>query len=140
MTVRVEAGMIMAALEYDETISPFECRMGWAVDLDKGDFLGKDSLVRLKGNQRSTIVSIVIDGNSKGLDEQKIFAGETEVGHVTMAVPSPALDGRTLALARVDRANTSIGNELVVQGQDGRRAAHIVATPVYDPERLRVRM
>jgi len=43
-----------------------------------------------------------------------------------------------LGLARIDRANSSVGNKLDLNMEsDGQ--AEIVATPVYDPERLRSR-
>ena len=49
MMVRVEAGMIMGdGLEYDRSVSPWECGLGWAVDLDKGDFRGRDAVLRLR--------------------------------------------------------------------------------------------
>jgi aminomethyltransferase len=139
MMVRVEAGMIMAELEYDDETSPYECRMGWAVDLEKPHFHGKAALVALKGAARRTIVSIVIDGDPEGLDGAPITLDATTVGSVTMAVPSPTLGGRTLALARLAKGITAPGQTLVVSSDAGDRAAHVVATPVYDPERTRLR-
>jgi aminomethyltransferase len=135
MMVRVEAGMIMAELEYDENTSPYECRMGWAVDLDKDSFHGKKALVGLKTQARSSIASIVIDSEADGLDGAQISAAGELVGAVTMAIPSPVLGGKTLALARLNKGFTSIGQELLAGGKQ----ATVVATPVYDPERKRVR-
>jgi aminomethyltransferase len=139
MMVRVEAGMIMSGLEYDSTVSPFECRMGWSIDLEKGDFLGRDALTGLKGNHQSTIVSIVVDAPADGLDECVLLSENEPVGHVTMAIESPHLDGQTLALARVSRANSGDGIVLQVQSPGGTVLARVVTTPVYDPERLKVR-
>lgn len=139
MMVRVEAGMIMAELEYDHETSPYECRMGWAVDLEKGVFHGSQALAALKQSARRTIVSIVIDGDAEGLDGASITLDGETVGSVTMAVPSPALGGRTLALARLAKGNTAPGQRLVVAAESGDRDAEVVATPVYDPERRRVR-
>lgn len=139
MMVRVEAGMIMSGLEYDSTVSPFECRMGWSIDLEKGDFLGRDALTRLKGNHQSSIVSIVCDAPADGLDDCVLLAENEPVGHVTMAVESPHLDGQTLALARVNKANSADGSVLQVQSPKGAVLARVVTTPVYDPERLKVR-
>lgn len=139
MMVRVEAGMIMSGLEYDSTVSPFECRMGWSIDLEKGEFLGRDALTRLKGNHQSSIVSIVVDAPADGLDECVLLSENEPVGHVTMAIESPHLDGQTLALARVNRANSGDGSVLHVQSPSGMALARVVTTPVYDPERQKVR-
>jgi aminomethyltransferase len=139
MMVRVEAGMIMSGLEYDTTVSPFECRMGWSIDLEKGDFIGRESLSRLKGNHRSSIVSIVIDGPAENLDDCVVLSEDEPVGHVTMAIESPHLGGQTLALARIDRAHSAVGSLLAVTSLNGVVSGRVVATPVYDPDRLRVR-
>ena len=53
MMIRLEAGMVMGEFEYDETISPWEASLGWAVDLDKGDFRGRDAVVRLRDERRT---------------------------------------------------------------------------------------
>ena len=38
MMRRIEAGLIMGdGLEYDSTVSPFECGLGWTIDFEKGD-------------------------------------------------------------------------------------------------------
>jgi aminomethyltransferase len=139
MMVRVEAGMIMAELEYDHETSPFECRMGWAVELEKGQFHGRDSLVALKDKARHTVVSVTIEGEAEGVDGATIILDGEEVGLVTMAVPSPELGGKTLALAKLKKGITSAGQELQVVVDGNTRSAVVVATPVYDPERKKVR-
>ncbi|WP_053382409.1 aminomethyltransferase family protein [Leucobacter celer] len=139
MIVRVEAGMVMGGLEYDEDTTPFECRMGWAVDLEKQHFHGREALVALKEQARRTIASLVIESAPDELEGAVILHDGAEVGHVTMAVPSPELGGETLALARVAKGHAAKGTSLTVRTPDGEAAARVVATPVYDPQRLKVR-
>ena len=33
---RIEGGFIIGGVEYDPTVSPYECGLGWSVDLEKG--------------------------------------------------------------------------------------------------------
>ena len=67
----------------------------------------------------------LMDNNKKG-------------GLVTMAIPSPYLEGKFLGLARINRVNAIVGNKLdLVLEENGQ--AEILATPVYDPERARSR-
>lgn len=139
MMCRVEAGMIMADLEYDRTTTPFECRMGWSVDLDKDQLLGRNALMEKKDSARSQVVSLVVEGVPDGLDGTPLRAGESEVGHITMAVLSPHLDGATLALARVERDHAEVGTEMAAGERSAPRPAAIVSTPVFDPDRRRVR-
>ena len=127
----------MGELEYDETLTPWECRMGWAVDLGKEEFQGKSALARAKNSPSVDVVSVVLSGDGE-YDGAPLAADGERVGHVTMAVPSPHLGGRFLGLARVGVKHAAPGLVLDV-GVDGDRTATIVPMPVYDPERTRVR-
>ena len=44
--VRLEGGFVFGGVEYDNTVSPYECGLGWAVALDKGEFRGRAGLLR----------------------------------------------------------------------------------------------
>ena len=43
---RIEGGFIIGGIEYDPTVSPYECGLGWSVDLDKGAFQGREARAR----------------------------------------------------------------------------------------------
>src|SRR5437868_9111375 len=45
-TLRLEAAMPLYGHELTEEIDPFQARLGWAVKLDKGDFVGRHALER----------------------------------------------------------------------------------------------
>ena len=135
MMARIEAGLIMGGLEYDETSTPWECRMGWAVDLAKPEFQGKAALAASKASTRKTLVSIAFPKGAEGLDGAEIKVGGSPVGAISMAIPSPALDGKMLALARIDKVHASVGTSIAAAGTSGT----IVSMPVYDPDRKRAR-
>jgi aminomethyltransferase len=140
MMCRVEAGMIMGGLEYDHTVTPYECRMGWALDFDKGPWLGRDALLAKKGTVRGRVVTVQVDAEPEAAEGARLLLDGTDVGHVTMAVPSPHLGGATLAMARVDQDAAKAGTSLTIAGAGGATAPAVVRpTPVYDPERTRVR-
>ena len=85
-------------------------------------------------------MSIRIDGDPDALEFVPIFDGDREVGLVSMAVPSPQLGGATLAMARLHRDVVKPGTTLTVKDSNGvARSAEVMSTPVYDPERVRVR-
>ncbi|MFJ8109108.1 aminomethyltransferase family protein [Streptomyces sp. NPDC096132] len=140
LTCRTEAGMIMGELEYDRTVTPFECRMGWAVDFGKGPFQGRDALLAKKDGATGRVVSVVVAAPPEVAEGARLELDGRHVGHVTMAVASPALDGATLGLARVHRDAARSGTSLTAVAADGSPAdATVRPTPVYDPERARVR-
>ena len=46
---RIEGGFIIGGIEYDPTVSPYECGLGWSVELDKGEFQGRAALADGQG-------------------------------------------------------------------------------------------
>jgi glycine cleavage system aminomethyltransferase T len=140
MTCRVEAGMIMGELEYDSTVTPFECRMGWAVDFDKGPFHGRDALLAKRETATGRVISVVVGAGPEKAEGARLHLEGRDVGHITMAVRSPHLDGATLGMARVHRDGAKNGTVLAAVAADSTTApATVKPTPVYDPERTRVR-
>ena len=45
---RLEAGILSYGQDLDLENNPYEVRLGWQVDLDKGNFIGKEALARIK--------------------------------------------------------------------------------------------
>src|ERR1051325_8259845 len=47
-TLRLEAKMALYGHEIDASISPLEADLGWIVKLEKGEFVGRDALLKQK--------------------------------------------------------------------------------------------
>ena len=47
-SLRLEMGMALYGNDIDDTVTPFEANLGWITKLSKGDFVGRDALVRQK--------------------------------------------------------------------------------------------
>jgi len=56
-SLRLEMGMALYGNDIDDAVTPLEANLGWIVKLQKGDFTGKDALVRQKeaGIQRKLV-------------------------------------------------------------------------------------
>ena len=136
---RIEGGFIIGGIEYDPTVSPYECGLGWSVELDKGDFQGREALARDKEATRLRLTSVVLERGGDEASGGEIFVDGEEVGLVTQAVESPYLDGKTLGLAKVRKERNSPGQRVEAQVGEERIAGEIVSHPVYDPERRRAK-
>jgi aminomethyltransferase len=135
--LRVESGLIFVTFDYQPgELSPFELGLGWAVDLDKGDFVGKDALARLADQPpRRCITGVALDGDDVPDPESAVEHEGEAVGAITVAVKSALLD-RVLALAVLDGAVASRpGSRVRVSGSEG----EVAALPFHDPERTRPR-
>jgi glycine cleavage system aminomethyltransferase T len=135
--LRVESGLIFVTFDYQPgELSPYEIGLGWAVKLDKGDFIGQDALRRLAGEpRRRAIVGVALEGDQVP-DPESVVEHEGEaVGAITVAVGSVVLD-RVIALAVVDGRAASEGTRVHVGDAEG----EVAALPFYDPERRRPRV
>ena len=131
-SLRFEARLALYGHEIAETINPYEAGLGWVVKLDKGDFIGRAALERIKaeGPQRRLVgLEMIGRGIARGGYQVATTDGEV-VGEVTTGMPSPTL-GKNLALALVRRESAKVGGELDVLVRGKPIRARIVKTPFY---------
>jgi len=141
--LRVEAGLIFAGYEFDDTTNPFEAGIGFTVPLKTkaDDFIGKDALIARKENPQRQLVGLDIEGGVVPSSGDCIRVGKAQVGQITSAIKSPIL-GKVIALARVDVTHSKIGTPIEVgqlDGQQKRLKATVVAFPHFDPDKSRVK-
>jgi aminomethyltransferase len=136
---RIEGGFIIGGVEYDPTVSPWECGLGWAIDLDKADFQGKDAVARDKEQTQLRLGSVTLEGGGDEASGAPLSVDGEEVGFVTQAVVSPYLNGRTLGLAKIRKDLKEPGQQVGAQVGGERVAGEVVRHPVYDPERRRAK-
>lgn len=136
---RIEGGFIIGGVEYDSTVSPYECGLGWSVDLAKGDFRGRDGCVRDRDATRLRLTSVALDGGGDAASGAAILIDGADAGFVTQAVESPLLGGRTLGLAKIDADLIEPGRPLTARVDGVEVAGEIVQHPVYEKERRRAK-
>lgn len=130
-TLRLEAAMSLYGHELSDTISPLEANLGWICKLQKGDFIGREAMLRLKedGLTRRIAGFEMVD---KGIarDGFDVFVGERRVGEVTSGSPAPFLKKNIgLAFLPVEFAKT--GQEITIDVRGKKLAAVVVPTPFY---------
>lgn len=109
-TLRMEAGMNLYGHDMDETISPYDCNMGWTLALkDDRDFIGREALVskRKQAKEDNTAMKQVgLLMTSRGVlregMEVTINQGtdKEQKGVITSGTFSPSLKN-SIAIARV---------------------------------------
>ena len=133
MTIRrIEAGIFGNLTDIDTTINPFEAGLGFCVNMDKEDFIGRDALLdKDKGTclfgltcKTETPVS-----GSKVIDEDKI------VGHITAGVHSLTLN-TGIGYVRFYEPKDWPGKELILKLPNGENhKSKVVNLPFFDPEK-----
>jgi aminomethyltransferase len=92
-TLRLEAGMALYGHEIDASISPLEAGLEWIVKLDKGEFVGREALLRQKerGPTRK-LAGFEMLGRGIGRDGYEVLVNGSPAGWVTSGSPSPTLN------------------------------------------------
>ena len=130
-----------AGAEFGPDIDAYESGLGFAVDLKKPDFIGREALARNRESPRRTLVGLRFNGNEVPVHGDGVYVDRRQVGVVTSATRSPVL-GCAIAMARVS-AEWSESDQLEVGKLDGhmkRLTATVCAVPFVDPKRERPRV
>ena len=130
-TLRLEAGMRLCGQDMDESTSLLEAGLGWIVDWDKGDFVGRDSLVaeKKKGSRRRLVGFEVLERGiaRSGYD---VYAGSDCVGKVTSGTLTPFL-GKAVGMAYLPSTLSACGTEFGIDIRGRRVRAKVVKMPFY---------
>jgi aminomethyltransferase len=129
-TLRLEAAMPLYGHELADAIDPFSAGVGWAVKLDKGHFVGCETLRALKANPPQTRIGLVLDGKRIARQGAAVFAGDQPIGQVTSGTFSPTLQ-QSIAMALVAPNLAGPSATLAVDVRGHREAARVAKLPFY---------
>jgi 4-methylaminobutanoate oxidase (formaldehyde-forming) len=121
--------------------TPLEANLGFCVRFDKGDFFGRDALLRQRaaGPERK-LVPLVLDGEACVLwGGEAIVAEGRVVGRVRSGGYAHTI-GQNVALAYLPRALARPGTAVAVESFGRLVAAEVRAAPLWDPGGERVRV
>jgi glycine cleavage system aminomethyltransferase T/glycine/D-amino acid oxidase-like deaminating enzyme len=145
-SLRLEKGYRDMGVDIDNTDSPLEAGLGFAVAWDKpGGFVGRDALLRAReqGPPRQRVVSLAVDDPAVDLfgNEPVLREGE-RVGYVRAAAYGHTIGG-AVGLAQVacpDGVTSQwlSGGGFRVWTPAGDVPARLQIAPLYDPKRLRI--
>jgi glycine cleavage system aminomethyltransferase T len=129
---RIEAGLLNAGSDFDETVTPFAAGLGAMVNLDKHDFIGKAALQ--KDDQRRRTWGLRVAGGvariGHGLSKDGVPAGR-----VCSTAWSP-FQQCGVAIVRLDDPDLPPGTVLAVECHDDKiRPAETCDLPMYDRNR-----
>lgn len=128
-TLRLEAGMPLYGHEMNENISPLEAGLGFAVKMNKSDFIGKQGLIE-RGEPTKSRVGLKITGRGIARENCPVFYNDREIGRTTSGTHSPYL-GYPIAMALIDKDFIKVGANLQVEVRGKRISAEIVSLPFY---------
>jgi aminomethyltransferase len=127
-TLRLEMGYALYGHEMDETRTPVESGLLWITRLDKGDFIGRDAIVRRKEEgPRERLIGFELTERGVPRKDQRIMSDGEAVGVVTSGSYSPSLD-RGIGLGYVP---PDTGDAVTIDVRGKGVSARIVGLPFY---------
>ena len=128
-SLRLEMGFCLYGNDIDETTNPIEAGLGWITKANKGDFIGRDAIVKIKteGVKRKLAAMISVE---KVLPRHgyEISQNGDVVGNITSGTLSPIL-GHPIALGYVDKEYIDSEAQLNVKIRDKDIPLTIVKLP-----------
>lgn len=130
-TLRLEKGFALYGNDITKDTHPLEARMGWLTKLDKGEFIGRDSLLKAKENGLDRkLVGLTIDDKRAipRKDYNILDEDDNEIGFVTSGSRSITL-GKNIGMGYVAIDYASEGDSVFVEIRNKLAEAVVVKPP-----------
>ena len=130
-TLRLEMGMALYGNDIDDTVTPLEANLGWLVKLKKGEFVGRDALVRQKeAGLKKKLAGFTSDERAFPRHGYKVFVNGEPSGDVKSGTLSPTLN-IPIGTAYVPPASAAEGSSLEIEIRGKRIPARVAKMPFY---------
>ncbi|MEX0907899.1 MAG: glycine cleavage system aminomethyltransferase GcvT [Gemmatimonadota bacterium] len=130
-SLRLEMGYALYGNDIDVLRSPLEAGLGWITKLDKGDFIGRDALVRQKeAGIRERLVGFVCTERGFPRHGYTVRVDGEPAGEVTSGIVSPMLQ-QGIGMAYVPVESAKAGTRIDIMVRDRAIPAEIARPPFY---------
>ncbi|MEJ8573646.1 FAD-dependent oxidoreductase [Microbaculum marinum] len=137
-SLRLEKGFVYWSAEVTPDTDPYEAGLGFCVALDKGDFIGRDALGRIRADGPARrLVTLSVDGYAPLIGGEAVLHEGRVVGTTTSAGFGYTV-GRTIAFAYVPAA-LSKARDFVIEAYGKAYVAQRGSRALYDPKGERLR-
>ena len=128
---RLEAALRLYGSDMDQRVNPYEAGLGWTVKLEKGDFVGRDALARVRQDgPRRTMIGLKTEPGNIPRHGAAVKGEAGQTGVVTSGTHSFFL-GHPIALAMVEVPSFRVGDKVAVEVRGREAQAEVVKLPFY---------
>ena len=130
-SLRLEMKYVLYGNDIDQTTNPLEAGLGWIVKPDKGDFVGKEPILKLKeeGLKRK-LVAFELKDQAFPRPHYEIEKDSKKIGQVTSGTFSPSLNkGIGLGYVPIEHSKVDTEFDILIRGKAHR--AVVVKPPFY---------
>lgn len=128
-SLRLEKKYCLYGNDIDKTTNPLEAGLGWITKLDKGDFIGREALAKIKAEGiKRKLMGFEVEGRMIPRHGYEIKKDGESVGLVTSGAYSPVLEGN-IGLGYIAMPYANIDEEIEIESRGRSIPAKIVKTP-----------
>ncbi len=136
-TMRMEKSYVYWSTDVTPDTNPWEAGLGWRVDLDKGDFIGRSALLAVRDDVTRRLCTFTLDGEAWPVGGEAILHDGAVVGFTTSANFGHSV-GKPIVMGYVPAGLADAqGFSVEVYGDAYPATRHDAA--VYDPRNERLR-
>lgn len=130
-SLRLEMGMALYGNDIDDTVTPLEANLAWIVKLQKGDFTGRDALVRQKAEGvRRKLVGFTSSEKVFPRHGYPVWCGGAPSGTVCSGTMSPSLN-IPIGTCYLPAASAAAGSSFEIEVRGKRVGATVAKLPFY---------
>ncbi|MGA2294903.1 MAG: FAD-dependent oxidoreductase [Acidimicrobiales bacterium] len=137
-SLRLEKGYRVWGSDVTSIDTPFEAGLGFAVRMDKGDFIGREALEAMGPPARRLVCLVLDDPRVIALGSEPVRVDGQAVGRITSGGFGYTLE-RSIAYAYVPTSCSEVGQRAEVVVFGAAVGATVMAEPLFDPANERVR-
>lgn len=130
-SLRLEVRYMLYGNDIDETTNPIEAGLGWICKPEKGEFIGREAVLKMKDVKPSRkLQGMVLEEKAIPRQGYELFVGNEEVGHITSGAFSPVLE-KGIALGYVARQHARADKQVEIDIRGKRVPAVQIKGPFY---------
>jgi glycine cleavage system aminomethyltransferase T len=137
-SLRLEKGYRVWGSDISPEDTPFEAGLGFAVKLEKGDFIGRDALLTADEPTRRLACLVLDDPRSVALGSEPVRVGGEIVGRVTSGGYGYTVE-RSIAYAYLPSSSAAPGTRVEVEIFGEWIQGTATEEPLFDPKGERIR-
>ena len=137
-SLRLEKGYRVWGSDITPDETPYEAGLGFAVKLDKGDFLGREALLERSVPERRLVCLVLDDARSVALGSEPVRIDGEIAGRVTSGGYGYSVE-RSIAYAYVPAAAAAAGRRVEVEIFGEWVGGEVADEPLFDPAGERIR-
>jgi 4-methylaminobutanoate oxidase (formaldehyde-forming) len=137
-SLRLEKGYRVWGSDISPEDSPFEAGLGFAVKLDKDDFIGRDALLAASEPTRRLACLVLDDPRAVALGSEPVSVGGEIVGRVTSGGYGYTVE-RSIAYAYLPGSSVASGTRVEVEIFGEWIPGAVADEPLFDPKGERIR-